>query len=209
MQNSQSTAKQNSLFDVRRLVFTALMAALSFLLAQFLEFGIPIMPSFIKFDFSDTPALLAALTMGPVSGVCVCLIKNLIGCFTSSTACVGELSNFILGTALVLPAGIIAHKSKKFSRAVIGCLTGALIMALFGFVSNYFLIYPLYGQVGWSTEVIVSLYQKINPNVSTLAECLLIFNVPFTFVKGLIAAIISVALYKRLRPIFNSMYKEK
>lgn len=209
MQNSQSTAKQNSLFDVRRLVFTALMAALSFLLAQFLEFGIPIMPSFIKFDFSDTPALLAALTMGPVSGVCVCLIKNLIGCFTSSTACVGELSNFILGTALVLPAGIIAHKSKKFSRAVIGCLSGAFIMALFGFVSNYFLIYPLYGQVGWSTEVIISLYQKINPNVSTLAECLLIFNVPFTFVKGLIAAIISVVLYKRLRPIFNSMYKEK
>lgn len=209
MQNSQSTAKQNSFFDVRRLVFTALMAALSFLLAQFLEFGIPIMPSFIKFDFSDAPALLAALTMGPVSGVCVCLIKNVIGCFTSSTACVGELSNFILGTALVLPAGIIAHKSKKFSRAVIGCLTGAVVMALFGFVSNYFLIYPLYGQVGWSTEVIIGLYQKINPNVSTLAECLLIFNVPFTFVKGLIAAIISVALYKRLRPIFNSIYREK
>ncbi|MCH5204202.1 MAG: ECF transporter S component [Oscillospiraceae bacterium] len=207
--NSNLPAKHNKYFDVRRLVFTALMAALSYLLAQFLEFNIPIMPSFIKFDFSDTPALIAAVTMGPVSGICVCLIKNLIGCITSSTACIGELSNFILGAALVLPAGIISHSSKKFSRAVVGCLVGAAVMAAFGFVSNYFLIYPLYANVGWSTEVIIGLYQKINPNVNTLAECLLIFNVPFTFVKGLIAAIFSVLLYKRLRPIFNSMYREK
>ena len=209
MEKTQDPAKHGKIFDVRRLVFTALMAALSFLLAQFVEFGIPIMPGFIKFDFSDAPALLASLTMGPVSGVCVCLIKNLIGCFTSSTACIGELSNFILGAVLVVPAGIIAHKSKKFSRAVIGCLTGAAVMAIMGFASNYFLIYPLYSQIGWSTEAIIGMYQKINPNVSTLAECLLIFNVPFTFVKGLIAAIFSVLLYKRLRPVFNSMYKEK
>lgn len=209
MEKTQNTAGRGKLFDVRRLVFTALMAALSYLLAEFLKIKIPIMPDFISFDFSDAPALLAALTMGPVSGVFVCLIKNIIGCITSHTACIGELSNFILGAALVVPAGIIAHKSKKFSRAVIGCLTGAAVMAIMGFASNYFLIYPLYSQIGWTTEAIIGMYQKINPNVSTLAECLLIFNVPFTFVKGLIAAIISVLLYKRLRPIFNSMYKEK
>ncbi len=205
----ENTAKQGKRIDVRKLVFTALMAALSYLLAM-LDFNIPIMPFFIKFDFSDAPAILAALTMGPVSGISVCLIKNAIGCFTSSTACIGELSNFILGAALVIPTGLISRKQKQFSRAVIGCIVGVVAMTLLGgFVSNYFLIYPLYSNIGMPIEAIISEYQKINPNVDTLAECLLIFNVPFTFVKGLIAAIFSILLYKRLRPIFNSMYREK
>lgn len=204
----ENTVKQERKVDVRWLVFTALMAAVSYVLAEF-EIKIPIMPSFISFDFSDAPAMLASLTMGPVSGVFVCLIKNAIGCITSSTGCVGELSNFILGVALVLPAGIIAHKKKKLSRAVIGCCVGAVTTALFGFVSNYFLIYPLFAQIGWSTEAIIGMYQKINPNVNNLAECLLIFNVPFTFVKGLIAALFSLFLYKHLRPVFSNIYREK
>lgn len=204
----ENTVKQRKKVDVRWLVFTALMSALSFVLAQFFEFQIPIMPGFIKFDFSDAPAMLASLTMGPVSGVFVCLIKNIIGCFTSSTACIGELSNFILGAALVVPAGIIAHKKKKLSRAIVACAVGAVVSAALGFVSNYFLIYPLYSQVGWTTEAIVSMYQKINPNVNNLAECLLIFNVPFTFVKGAIAAVFSLVLYKHLRPVFSNIYKE-
>lgn len=81
-------------------------------------------------------------------------------------------------------------------------------MAILGFVSNYFLIYPLYGQVGWTTELIISMYQKINPDVNNLAECLLIFNVPFTFVKGAVAAVFSLVLYKHLRPVFSNIYKE-
>lgn len=204
----ENTVKRGRKVDVRWLVFTALMSALSFVLAQFFEFQIPIMPSFIKLDFSDAPAMLASLTMGPVSGVFVCLIKNLIGCFTSSTACIGELSNFILGAALVVPAGIIAHKKKKLSRAIVACSVGAVVSAILGFVSNYFLIYPLYSQVGWTTEAIISMYQKINPDVNDLAECLLIFNVPFTFVKGAIAAVFSLVLYKHLRPVFSNIYKE-
>lgn len=204
----ENTVKQRRKVDVRWLVFTALMSALSFVLAQFFEFQIPIMPGFIKFDFSDAPAMLASLTMGPISGVFVCLIKNIIGCFTSSTACIGELSNFILGAALVVPAGIIAHKKKKLFRAIVACAVGAVVSAALGFVSNYFLVYPLYSQVGWTTEAIVSMYQKINPNVNNLAECLLIFNVPFTFVKGAIAAVFSLVLYKHLRPVFSNIYKE-
>lgn len=201
--------KQRKRVDVRRLVFTALMAALSIVLAEVLKFSVPVMPSFIKFDFSDVPAMLASLTMGPVSGVAVCLIKNIFGCFTTSTGCVGELSNFILSAALVLPAGIIAHKNGKISRAVIGCLSGAVFMALISVVSNYFLVFPAYSAAGMPMDVIVGKYQKILPSVNSLLDCLIIFNMPFTFVKGFAAAVFSVLLYKRLRPIFNSMYKSE
>lgn len=204
MENVKSTKK----LDVRRLVFTALLSSLAYVLAEFVSFKVPIMPNFMTFDFSDAPAMLASLTMGPVSGVFVCLIKNLLGCITSKTVCIGELSNFILGVSLVVPAGIIAHGRVKFSRAVIAGAVGAVVMAVMGFVSNFLLIYPLYGLIGWSTEAIIGMYQEILPSVDNLAQCLLIFNVPFTFVKGAIAAVFSIVLYKKLRPIFNSMYRE-
>ncbi|MDE7399992.1 MAG: ECF transporter S component [Oscillospiraceae bacterium] len=206
MENTKTTKK----VDVRRLVFTALMGALSVVLAELLKFKTPFMPGFITFDFSDVPAMLASLTMGPVSGVAVCLIKNVFGCFTTSTGCVGELSNFILSAALVLPAGIITHKSEKISRAVIGCLSGAVIMALISIVSNYFLVFPAYSAAyHMPMDVIVGLFQEILPSVNSLLDCLLIFNMPFTFVKGLCAAIISILLYKKLRPIFSGIYREK
>lgn len=204
MENVKKTAKR---VDVRRLVFTALMAALSIVLSEYPKFELPIMPFFLKLEFSDVPAMLASLTMGPVSGVFVCLIKNLFGCFTTSTGCVGELSNFILSTALVLPAGLIAHKSGKISRAVIGCLVGAVVMAAISIVSNYFLVYPAYS-LAMPMDVIVGFYRAILPSVDSLMDCLVIFNMPFTFVKGLIAAVVSIILYKKLRPIFNSMYRE-
>lgn len=202
--------KKSKKLDVRRLVFTALMAALSIVLSsEPLCFKVPIMPSFMTFDFSDVPAMLASLTMGPVSGVFVCLVKNLFGCFTTKTGCVGELSNFILSACLVLPAGLITHKSAKLWRAVIGCLSGAVIMALASIVSNYFLVFPAYSAAfGMPIEGIVELYRKILPSVDSLMDCLVIFNMPFTFVKGACAAIVSVILYRKLRPIFNSMYRE-
>lgn len=205
MENVKSTKR----FNVKWLVFTALCGALSIVLAEFLKFGVPVMPGFIKFDFSDSPAMLASLTLGPVSGVFVCLIKNLFGCLTSSTGYVGELSNFILSAALVLPAGLIARKTSKLSRAVIGCIVGSVAMALISVASNYFLVFPAYSAVyGLPIEALVGMYRGILPSVNSLMDCLLIFNMPFTFVKGACAAVISVALYRKLRPIFNSMYKE-
>ncbi len=202
------TIKTKKKVDVRRLVFTALMGALAIVLSEVLKFYPPFMPSFISYDFSDAPEMLAALTMGPVSGVFVCLIKNLWGCITSRSLGVGEISNFILGVALVLPAGIIAHRKEKFSRAVIGGFVGAVVMALVSLVSNYFIVYPFY-MLSMPEEVIIGMYQAIVPSVKNLWECLLIFNLPFTFVKGLIAAAISLVLYKKLRPVFNSVYRSE
>lgn len=203
-----ANVKKRRKVDVRRLVFTALMAALSIVLAEPpLAFKVGIMPSFMTFDFSDVPAMLASLTMGPVSGVFVCLIKNIFGCFTTKTGCVGELSNFILSASLVLPAGLLAHRNGKFSRAAIGCLLGAALMALMSIPSNYFLVFPAYSLI-YPIDVLVGYYQKILPSVENLIQCLIIFNVPFTLVKGLCAAIISILLYKKLRPVFNGIYRE-
>ncbi|MGN0651034.1 MAG: ECF transporter S component [Oscillospiraceae bacterium] len=208
--NTNTTAKpaKKSMIDVRKLVFTALLSAVSVVLMKYLGFHLPFIPAFLTFDFSDIPAVLAALTMGPVSGVAVCLIKNLGGFLLagSMTGGVGEISNFILGVMLVVPAGIISHKTHSFKGVIISCVAGAFAMALGSIVTNYFFVYPLYTVV-MPMEVIIGMYQAINPNVSSLIECLLMFNLPFTLAKGLIAVAVSIPLYKKLRPIFNSTYR--
>ena len=97
--------------DVWKLTMIAMLSAIAFVL-MFLEFSVPIMPPFIKMDLSDLPELIGAFAMGPVSGVTICLIKNLLHLFLSTTGGVGELSNFLLGACFVLPAGLIYRKWK-------------------------------------------------------------------------------------------------
>ena len=202
MSNSNTTTKKNKGLDVRKMVFTALMAALSVVLSELLSFKVPIMPSFISFDFSDIPAVLAALTMGPISGVAVCLVKNLEGLLTTMTGGVGELSNFVLSACLVLPIGIIAKKSHRYSHVILACIAGAVLSGLVSVASNYFVVYPVYTAI-MPMDVIIGMYKAILPSVDSLLECLVIFNMPFTMVKGLIAALLTVPLYKRLKPVFS------
>jgi len=105
---------------VRQLTVTALMGAMSAVL-MFIQLPVPMfMPSFIKFDLSELPALIASFAIGPLSGACVCLIKNIINLFSTSTGGVGELSNFILGCAFVVPAGLIYKAKKTKTTAIIG-----------------------------------------------------------------------------------------
>ena len=203
---TQSNKNLRLMFDTRKLVFTALLAAVASVLMLF-SFKIPIMPSFISFDFSDFPAVMASLTMGPISGVFVCLVKNIINLFSSMTGGVGELSNFILSSCLVIPAGIIGRKINTYKGAIIGCVIGSVIMALLSIVSNYFIVYPIYENI-MPIEAIINMYKEINPNVNGLLDCLIVFNCPFTLVKGLVASALCMPLYKVLRPVFNSYYRQ-
>ena len=115
---------------VRFITVTAMLSAISFVLMYF-EFPIPIMPAFIKFDFSDLPALIGTFAYGPLCGVIVCLIKNLLHLMDSNSMLVGELSNFILGAAFVIPAGLIYKFKKTKKSALIGGITGAVFMGIF------------------------------------------------------------------------------
>ena len=205
MENTATTTKKKSKIyspqKIRKLTVTAILAAISAVI-MFLDFNVPFMPGFIKMDVSDMPALIAAFAFGPLSGVGVCLIKNLINLFTTTTGGVGELSNFILGCMLVIPAGLIYKKKKNRKVALLGALTGAACMAAVSFVTNYFIVYPIYTNF-MPMEQIIAAYQAILPRVTTLWQALLIFNVPFTFVKGMLCAILTFLVYKPLSPILK------
>ena len=189
---------------IRELTVTAMLAAVATVL-MFLDFSLPMfIPGFVKMDVSELPALLASFSLGPVYGVAVCLIKNLLNLiFHGSTGGIGELCNFLLGAAFVATAGIIYRRSKSRKTAVIGCLVGAAVMAVVSVPVNYFISYPVYAKMFGGIDAILAAYQAINPNVDGLLQCLVVFNLPFTFVKGLLDSVLCFLIYKPLSPIIH------
>ena len=197
------TGSTNKRFNTRVLVGTAMLSAVAFVL-QYIEISIPIMPAFIKFDFSDLPALIGAFAYGPVAGIMIEFIKNLIHCAFSQSATVGELSNFILGAAFVLPAGLIYKLKKTKKSALAGALIGMVVMGVLSIFSNYFLTYPIYYNF-MPQEAILTAYQTIVPwaKIDSILQCLIFFNMPFTMLKGLFSVVITMLVYKPLSPIIK------
>ena len=153
---------------------------------------------------SELPALIASFAYGPVSGILVCLIKNLIKLPSTSTAAVGELFNFVMGALFVGVAGFVYKRSKTRRSALIGAGLGALIMAVVSVPYNYFIVYPAYVVMyHLPLDAIIGMYQAINPNVNGLLNCLLVFNVPFTFCKGLLDVGLCFLIYKPLSPLLH------
>ena len=185
-----------------KITVTAMLGAVATVL-MFLEFPVPfLIPPFVKLDFSELPALLASFSLGPISGVVVCLIKNLVCCLRSSTGCVGELANFLIGVCLVVPAGVIYRRKKSRKTALWGAVIGALVMAVMSIPINYFISYPVYSKL-IAIDAIVGMYQQIRPGVNGLLECLVLFNAPFTLAKGLLATALCFLIYKPLSPLLH------
>ncbi len=187
---------------VRKLTGTAMLSAVAYIL-MFLEFPIPfLIPPFIKMDFSELPALTAGFAYGPLSGVAVCLVKNLLHLMNTQTGGVGELANFLLGASFVMTAALVYRKIHTKRGALIGSALGTVIMGIISLFSNYYIVYPIY--TGFMPmEAIIGAYQLIVPSVDNLWQCLLIFNLPFTVFKGLCSALITMLVYKPLRSILK------
>ncbi|MBR0236386.1 MAG: ECF transporter S component [Clostridia bacterium] len=192
---------KNNIKNIRKITVTGIMSAVAAVL-MFLEFSVPIVPSFLKFDFSDLPAVITSFSLGPLWGVLVELLKNVIHLPFTQTSGVGELANFIIGALLVFPAGLIYKKKRTRGGAVIGSLAGALFAAAVSVPVNYFITYPFYTNF-MPMDAIIGMYRAIVPAADTLIKALLIFNVPFTFVKGILCVLITFFVYKPLSRVIK------
>jgi riboflavin transporter FmnP len=178
----------------------AILSALAFVLMLFEMPLAFIAPPFYEMDFSDVIALIGGFALGPVAGVLIELLKNLLNIlFTgSSTAYVGELANFVTGCAFVLPAALIYKHCKTRTSALIGLITGALSLAAVGGLMNYFVMVPLYAELYMPMETIIGMASAIFPSIDTLWKMILLCVVPFNLIKGALCGIITFLLYKKL-----------
>ena len=207
---SGTNMKANGLkkVNVRNMTVAAMLSAVGFVL-MYVDFSVPFVPFFLKLDVSDLPALLASFSLGPVYGLLVSFVKNLLHLPVTQSGAIGELSNFILCSALVVPAGMIYQHKKTKKNAILATFVGLLVMTAVSYPSNVYIIYPLYDKFIMSEEAIMEVYKGVAAtffpfmNIDTMAKGILYFNVPFTFVKDLITALITVLIYQPLRPLLK------
>ena len=197
--NAIPSARAAGRSRTHKVTVTAMLSAVAFVL-MFIEFPIPaLIPAFVKLDISDLPELLAAFSLGPVYGVVVAFLKNLLFAVLhgTSSAYVGEL---ITGQTEMATA--IA--SSVFVATCLSAFVGTLLMAVLSVPLNYFVVYPAYVVCyHLPLETIIGMYQAIRPSVDGLLECLLVFNMPFTFFKGLLDVALCFLIYKPLSPLLH------
>ena len=196
-------AEKKKVFTTKNMVMIALFGAIAGVLMVF-DFSIPIAPSFMKIDLGDLPGMLGAFMMGPIPGLLICLVKLLVKLVIkgTSTAFVGELSNFVVFAAYMLPATLVYKYKKGKSGAILALLTGTIVVSLVAILSNFFVMFPLYSNLyGMPLEAIIGMGTAINANITDLFTMMLFAVLPFNLIKYGIVSVITFLLYKRLKNV--------
>ena len=191
---------------VKTMTKIAILGVIAFIF-MLLDFPLWFTPPFLKFDISDLPSLIGAFALGPMAGVLVQLIKNLLKIFIagSNTAVVGELANFIVGSVFAYTAGLIYYKEKTFKNAIKGLIIGVLAMTVAISFANYYVMIPFYSKAyGLPLEKIIAMSTAVNKYVVDLKTLIIYAVVPFNLLKGLVTSILTILLYKRISPIIKN-----
>lgn len=176
---------------------------------MYLEVALPFMPPFLKFDFSEIPVLIGSFVLGPVYGVVIELIKNLIHLPVSATAGIGEMSNFLTGSIYVFTAGMIYSKHRTRKGAIAAMLIATASLAVIAVPLNYFVTLPLYVTVlGYTTEKIVEMSNGVNPLITDKLTLIFWGFVPFNLFKGTVVAFFTFWVYKPISKLINETYEK-
>ena len=180
---------------LQKMILIAMLASIATVLMR-LNFPLPALPPFLKFDFGEVPAVIAIMTMGPVAGIAVELIKNILYWFMSGSPTgvpVGEIANFATGLLFILPVYYIFNKFKSNKGLISGFVAGTLTMAIGMSVLNYALFLPMYT------------YFLNMPLVEgdALYQMIVLGILPFNIIKGTLIAVVSILLYGRMSKWIN------
>ena len=192
---TSTTQSRFSVATMTRIAILAAAASILFLIE------IPIV-AFYKLDLSNIPVLLGAFSMGPVPGVIILALKSAIGLLHSSSAGVGELADFVMGVALIIPASVIYHRKKSRKNAIIGMAIGTVCMVIVGVLMNKWVMLPFYmGAFHMDMDGIIKAAGVAG--VDSEWKLLLLVTGPFNLLKGVVLSIVTALIYKPLSPILH------
>ena len=201
--NTVSIAKnrKTAVLSVRTISMTAMLSAVAYLLA-FVEFPVPLSPSFARMDLSDLPALIGAFAFGPFSGLLIELVKNTLQLLTTSTGGIGEIANFLMGAFYVVTAGFIYKRHKTKKTTLIACILASVVMGIAAALANYFILLPLFESF-MPLDQLISSFAEFLPFIRTKLDVVLFNAFPFNLLKGLVIGGFTMLTYKRLAPILK------
>ncbi len=197
--------------NTRKLIFAAIIASVAAVL-MFLEFPLWFAPGFYEMDFSEVPVLVGAFAFGPMTGILIEAIKVIVNTAISGTATmgIGELANFLIGIAFVVPASMVYKINKTRKNAIIGLGVGVLSMAIIAALLNWLVLLPAYAyylstpEVTYTINDFVYLGSLVNPLVTNLPTFLAFAVVPFNLVKGIITSVVVILIYKRISMLIKA-----
>lgn len=186
--------------NARRLTMGALMGAIAFVLMYF-NFGIPFFSPFAEFDLSALPELIGGFILGPIGameiiGVKILMILVFKG---TSSAFTGEIQNFLLSCAYVLPAVIYYRKDRTKKGALVGVLLGTVISIVVAIFTNLYLVYPMYIKLfGMSWEQIIGICNAANSFIHDKVTFVLFSVIPFNLISRAVTSVITILVYKKI-----------
>ncbi len=192
-------------FGVKALVKIGMLAAVAVILMIF-EIPLPFAPAFYEIDFSEVPVMVGCFAMGPLAGALIELVKILLNFVITGTdtAGVGELANFIIGCSLCVPAGLIYRRNRTRKNALIGMITGTLLMTVIGCVINAFVLLPTYAVAfGLSMDKLVAMGTAVNSGITGISTFVMFAVAPFNLLKGILVSVTVFLIYKKISPIFR------
>lgn len=189
-------------WSIQKLIYTAMLAAVAGVLMS-LEFSVPMMPPFYKVDFSDVPSVIAVFLMGPVSGICVEVIKLLIKLITvgTNTMYVGELANLIAAFLFVWPLWFLYQKLGANRKAAVEALLLSIVIrtACACFI-NANITLPLYAKaMSLPLDEVIRMVASVNPAIKDLNGFIILATLPFNVLKVGLNYIVGQLLFVRLR----------
>ena len=183
----------------------AMLSVIGFVLMYFQLPLTFVAPPFMKIDISDLPVLMGAFTMGPVYGIIIAALKNLMHIIFKGTmtAGVGELSNFIISSTFAVISSYIYRKHRTYKGAVLAMTVGVVAMTILAMTSNYFVVFPLYGKV-MPMEAIIAMGSAITPKITGLFTMMIYSVLPFNLIKGFTTSAVMMLVYKKISPLFKN-----
>lgn len=181
-----------------------MLSAIAAILMLF-EFPLWFAPPFYQIDLSEIPILIGGFALGPVAGILIELVKNLIKiAVNTSTGGVGEFANFVIGCAFVVPSALYYRRHKTRKGAAISMVIGTVSMTIIGSIMNAFFLLPFYATAfGLPIDALIEMGSAVNPNITSLNTFIMLAVAPFNLLKGAIVSFIAFFVYKKIRVILH------
>jgi riboflavin transporter FmnP len=202
----QKNNRNKSVFYITRVACLSAIA----IIVMFLEFTLPIFPGFYKLDFSTFPIIVGTFAMGPIAGVTIQFIKDLVHLLVSNQSMgIGLMADFAIGSAYILSAGIIYKRLHTKKGALLGCIAGTFAATIVGAFFNYYVLIPLYVLLTpYSLEDIISMGTKVTGSIKDLKTLIMFATVPFNLLKFGVISLLTMLTYKKVSPFFKMIRKE-
>ncbi len=192
--------------QVKKMTRIALLSTIAFVLMAYMKIVLPIAPSFYKLDFSEVAVLIGGFSMGPVAAIIIEAMKVMLELLfqSSLTGGIGELSNFLIGCSLVVPASLYYKSNKSKKGALIGLTIGTLSMVFVGVLMNYFVLLPLYAAVfKMDISDLVAMGTQITPIIQDKFTFVMFATLPFNLIKAGSVSAITLLVYKKISPLLR------